>query len=290
MPTYKEFNSKLVRLRNTRKMTRTMKMIAVTRMRRAQNLRQRADVYAANLDRIIARMARLGGATLSQGLVRPAPAGAARIRVILISSDRGLCGGFNAGLFRFLLHWMDARHATPDRCSLTCLGRRGALYFRNRDWPLQVDEMNTSQPEYSAVQRVGMAFQSDFLADRCDAVYIAYNRLSGTMRNEPCVCQLLPFENDVPALSATDNVDECIVEPGPREILAEILPQVINFRLYLALLTSAAGEHAARMMAMDGASRNADEMIDQTTMLRNRARQSAITRELMEIIAGAEEL
>lgn len=289
MQTIKEYNQKLSRLRTARKITRTMKLIAVTRMRRAQEARQHAALYAGHLNRIIGDLGCGGRAAGRHALCRTPPNAESRTLLVLISGDRGLCGSFNSGLMRVTHDWLASR--TPDAgvVEVAALGRRGALYGRTHGWIMRDYAVPTSRPQFRDAARVGNELQTEFRAGRYREIYLAFNRVIPPLRVKPALQRWLPFSAGEHKAEKGE-AGEFIVEPDREELFETILPQAANFMLYLVLLNSAAGEHTLRMMAMDAATSNADELIESTTMLRNRVRHAAITRELLEIISGAEVL
>lgn len=290
MQTIKEYNQKLARLRTARKITRTMKLIAVNRMRQAQEARHRAAIYGANLNRIISVLARGGGLAREPHALCKAPANASpHSLIVLISADRGLCGGFNSSLFRTIQGWLDRRISETGSAEIVTLGRRGALYGRNHGWTMRDLGIATSRPEFRDALRVGDELQTAFLAGGYREIFLGFNQLEPPLHVRPSVQLWLPFQLDEPQ-GVKNDAPEFIVEPERGELIDTVLHRAANFKLYLAMLNSAAGEHTLRMMAMDAATSNADELIENTTMVRNRLRHAAITRELLEIVGGAEAL
>lgn len=286
MPTLKEYNRKLVRLRSTRKMTKTMKMISATKLRRTQDALRNAQQYAAQLTAVIAHLTRMVEKE-TVPLLTPR-ASVRRTRLFVVTSDRGLCGGFNNNLFKAVGRWMEAHRATSGELAVSVYGQRGIVLFRNR-WPVTATyTAAASKPGLGQAGQIGEALQAEFLSGGCDEVYVAYNHFHGAMSQRPVVERLLPL---IPAQTeGKEGGGEFLVEPKPAALLQAILPPAVNFQLFMLLLHSAAGEMAARMTAMENATNNADELIEKTALWRNRARQAAITKELAEIIGGAEAL
>jgi F-type H+-transporting ATPase subunit gamma len=287
MLTYKEYNLKLARLRNTRKLTQTMKMVSANKFRKAQAAQQQADRYGEEYRKILGRL--LGKADVAEHpLLRVRP----EIRstwVVVCTSDRGLCGGFNNGLCRFLLNWLETeipRRTEPPRLSFW--GRRGVVYFQDRFPGSKVYPESGPRPMFADALQIGHDLQSAFLEGVADDVYVAYNEFETPLRQVPTVKRLLPMDPVGPNGGTTGS--DLIFEPAAEELMWPMLSRFLNLRIQAAMLNTAAGEHAARMRAMDSATRNADQVIEETQLLRNRARQSTITRELIEIVAGAEAL
>ncbi len=287
MLTYKEYNLKLARLRNTRKLTQTMKMVSANKFHKAQSAQQQADRYDEEYRKVLGRLLRATDAT-----GHPLLQGHREVRsiwVLVCTSDRGLCGGFNNTLCRHLIHWLETeapRSSEPPRLSFW--GRRGAAFFQDRFPVFKAFPTTGPRPMFFDARRIGQDLQAAFLGGAADEVYVAFNEFISPLRQTPTVKRLLPMDPPM-AGGKTAGVDS-FFEPSAAEMLWPMLSRFVNLRVQAALLNTAAGEHAARMRAMDNATRNADQVIEETQLLRNRARQSTITRELIEIVAGAEAL
>ncbi len=287
MLSVKDFNVKLLSLRNMRKLTKTMKMVSATKLRRATEAVKYTDDYAGPLRRIVARIAH-GEDALEHLLMRPRLP-VRQTMVVMLTSEKGLCGGFNNNLFRTLHPWLEQRASEGQTAAVSIYGRRGCMMYRNRLAVRNVYQSSGARPEYADAWRVALDVQHDFISDRVQEVFLAYNRFGSAISQKPVIERLLPFACVTDAAPDAARVDP-LVEPDSEALLAVILPQMIGLRIFLALLHSAAGEHGARMTAMDAATTNADKLINETLLLRNRARQAAITRELAEIISGSEAL
>jgi F-type H+-transporting ATPase subunit gamma len=266
-------------------MTKTMKMISATKLRRTQEALRNAQQYAEQLSAIIGHLMQM---PLKEPLplITPRPS-VEHVRLLVVTSDRGLCGGFNNNLFKAAARWLAERRVAPGKVSVSLYGQRGIVLFRGR-WPVtKTYTAAGSRPSASQARQIGAELQTEFLSGGCDEVYLAYNQFHGVMSQRPTVARLLPL---APAGATGGAPMDFFVEPELGVLLEEALPPVVSFVLLLALLHSAAGEMAARMTAMENATNNADDLIDRTTLWRNRARQAAITKELAEIIGGAEAL
>jgi F-type H+-transporting ATPase subunit gamma len=288
MPSLKEYNARIKRLRNTRKMTNTMKMVAAAKLRKAREAQRAADVYAQHLDRLLAHIS--SGVTRAR--VHPLLKPHARVRrtlILAVTSDRGLCGGFNLNLARMLAQWTETHAARLGEVTLYIYGRRGTTLFRRHAAPPRTFAPEASAPSFPQSRRIGLEFQAEFLADGFDEIYIAYNHFVNAMVQRPTVERLLPLALSAPPPADNAGADY-IVEPHCGALQSAILPQAVNFALYQRLLHSMASEHSARMTAMENATLNAERLIETATLLRNRARQAAITKEILEIITGAEAL
>ena len=289
MPTLKEYNVKLTRLRSTRKLTKTMKLVSVNKLRRAQEAERRVALISGRLCGVLGKL----GTAVAAGehaLLTPRKS-VKRLLVLVITSDRGLCGGFNNNLIKAVGVWVREQEAAGHAVMMSFCGRRGYAFFKNRATVDRYYDEVMAKPDFSHAHRIGRALQAAFTGRRVDEVYLAYNATHGTLAQKPLVEKLVPLCPRTLAEScAGGNAAGWLLEPGPEELLNALLPRIVSLKVYTALLNSSAGEHSARMKAMEQASANADSLIRQITLERNRARQAAITTELTEIVAGAEAL
>jgi F-type H+-transporting ATPase subunit gamma len=210
-----------------------------------------------------------------------------RVRIVFITSDRGLCGGYNGGLIRHMESWLRER---GDGTTLTVVGRRGADYFRRRDAP--IDEQlpgPLAAPAVQTARELAARLTTDVLEDRTDAVYLLYSQFRSVLSQVPTVERLIPVGVE-DADGAEAGALDYVYEPNAAAVLADLAPRYVVARIARALLEAAASEHGARMTAMESATRNATELIDRLTLQMNRVRQATITKELMEIVGGAEAL
>lgn len=289
MPTLKEYNVKLTRLRSTRKLTRTMKLVSVTKLRRAQEAERRASRFIAKIGAVAERLTAAG--VDAEHPLLAARTNVQTVLVLVITADRGLCGGFNSAVLKAVMDWSRAQTAQGRRVLVSCCGRRGYAYLKGRADLERFYEDAVARPGYPHAQRIGHELQAAFLSKRIDEVYVAANAASGVMGYEPRIERLTPVAAlpAAPSGAAPEN-GSWLLEPEKEHLLETVLPWLVNLKIYAALLGSASSEHGARMRAMDQASTNADNLIRQITLRRNRARQAAITTELTEIVAGAEAL
>jgi F-type H+-transporting ATPase subunit gamma len=284
MPTLKEYHRKLGRLRNLRQMTRTLKMVSVSKLRRAQEAQKNQQLYAQRFEGILARVP--GQPEPDSWPLTRSHARTGRRLIVVFTSDRGLCGGFNHNLCRRVLDRISVP-AAGEPYVLSFCGSRGYRFFRDRADILKYYPGVTAKPQFADARRIGEELQRAFLAGRYDEVHLAYNVSHGLFSQEPVVEKLLPVDLAV-VRGNTGERGDGLWEPAPPELIRILLSRLVNLRVYAAFLSNAVGEHRARMMAMDNASRNADDLIERTTQLRNRARQAGITKELIEIVTGAE--
>ena len=294
MPSLKDLRLRIRSVRSTQKITAAMKVVAASRLRRAQEQAEAARPYALRMERVLAslaqRMAMLPGAP-------PLLVGTGRDEthlIVVATSDRGLAGGFNASILRETRRRIRDLEAAGKRVMLLTIGRKGRDGLR-RDYGELIHDSLTDvgrrrlsfDEARDIADRVLVLYQSGEL----DVCTIVFNRFRSAITQIVTVQQLIPFapaENAEESPSAGGGVYE--FEPSEEEILAELLPQNLAVQIYTALLENAASEQGARMTAMDNATRNAGEMIDRLTLNYNRTRQAAITKELIEIISGAEAL
>lgn len=288
MPSLKEYKAKLTSLGNTRKITKTMKMVAASKLHRTMDAQRKAMAFATRLEQMIGRLAAsvdVSSHPLLEKRLHPK-----RCLVVLFTSDKGMCGGFNNNLIKFVHQWLAGEGRRFQEVDFSFCGRRGWLYFRNRRTVRQHYEGVTHTVHYADAIRITRDLIADFRSGRYDEVYLAYNHFVSPLSQKPRMEFLLPVEPHEVKAAATGIHEDYILEPERGELLDRLLPKTIEFLVYYALLENAAGENGARMTAMESATRNADDMIRLYTLLRNRARQASITKELIEIVSGAEAL
>jgi len=291
MASIKEYNRKLGSLKNTVKITKTMKMVSASKLRRAQEAENRAKAYAHAVNNLIFRIAESVEQEMHP-LLMPREK-VSRVLLLVFSSDKGLCGGFNNNLIKSVSSKQRELEADGKGVSMAFCGRRGYLYFSERAELFKNYEDVTAKPHSRDAAEISEEMIEAFISGQFDEVHMVYNHFVSPLSQTPRIDQLLPLPMDT--LEDHDAVetikeDDFISEPALPELLTTLVPMLVVFKLFYALLENAAGEHGARMTAMDNATTNASKMIDEYTLLRNRARQAAITTELIEIISGAEAL
>jgi len=289
MLTLKEYNVKLARLKNTRKMTKTMKMVSANKLRKAQKAQKDAGTFEEKLNTIVSRLG-VEVSTQDHPMLNPKRE-VSKVLILVFASEKGLCGGFNSNLNRKTADWISKNTARFKHIEMSFSGRRGYLFFKNRAEVRTHYEGVALKPSISSAHRIGRDLQAAFLNGQFDEIYVAYNQFVSTLTHKPAVERLLPM--DVSKLSGPAKQAEqgmWIFEPARHKLLMTVIPSLINLKIFSILVGTSAGEQGARMTAMDNATRNADELIEHFTLLRNRARQSKITKELTEIVGGAEAL
>ena len=286
MPSLKVIRTRIVSVKSSQKITRAMKLVSAARLRRAQDAIVAARPYALALASAVTEIASRAGDD-AHPLMRPRTA--ERVAIIAVTSDRGLAGGFNANIFRGIARFR-AEGRAGSELSLFIAGRKGRDYYRRRgatirhEWPGPSGD-NAAQLAKEIAHTAVQALENGAV----DAVYLAYNEFRSAIAQRTVIEQILPVPPPVPAPDLAGRID-FVYEPGREELLATLIPQFIESQIYRALLESVASEFGARMTAMDSATTNAREIIASLTLQYNRARQAAITKELMEIVGGAEAL
>ncbi len=282
MPSLKVLRKRIATVRSTQKITKAMKMVAAARLRRAQEAAEAARPYAAKLTEMFSAVAAGIEADTHPLLARRDEH---RLDVLVLTSDRGLCGGYNSNLLRAVAAFV--RDRPQVEASISVVGRKGLDSYRRRGTALVFQRTGIlTTPAPVLAKELAAELTRRFVGEDTDAVYLIYNRFHSAISQVPTVVQLLPV---APPAGDARPVDY-LFEPTRTDLLALLLPRYIEALITQALLESAASEHGARMTAMDNATNNASDMIDRLTLSMNRARQAAITTELMEIVCGAEAL
>ncbi|MCW9078882.1 MAG: ATP synthase F1 subunit gamma [Gammaproteobacteria bacterium] len=273
-------------VKGTQQITKAMKMVAAAKLRRAQDAISEARPWADTLSHVLANVA--ARTEFSHPLLEAHEG--ERTWVVVVSSDKGLCGSFNTNILRAVEKDLEAER-WPE-VELAVVGRKASDYFRRRRWNLVIDDRETmSALTAEAGPRLGKRFIDAFTSGEVDSVWLAYNSFVNMIRQDLVVDRLLPIEPPAVAEEAKDDSRvDYLYEPDAWTLLAELLPRHVETQVQRALLDSAAAEQASRMTSMDAATRNAGDMIDALTMLYNRTRQAAITKELIEIVSGAQAL
>ncbi len=281
----REFNKKIVSLKNTRKMTKTMKMVSASKFKRAHKAQSNALDYAARLTDL---MARLSASAQGQHPLMKTSKTVKNALLVVFTSDKGLCGGFNNNLIRVVRRWLPEQKFT--KLEVSFCGRRGYMSLRRSVTVKKYYENITAKPAFADALAASREIADTFLKGEYDEVYLAYNRFNSPISQTPVVERLLPLSSEGMTAAKSTTTADYMYEPEEAELFAFLVPKFLDFKIYFTLLENAAGEHGARMAAMDNASKNTAELIDKYTLLRNRARQASITTELIEIISGAEAL
>jgi F-type H+-transporting ATPase subunit gamma len=287
MPSLKNIRTRIKAVKSTQKITRAMKMVAAARLRRAQDAIETLRPYAYRLRETVWELSRASEASDHPLLAQREPK---RVQLLVLTSDRGLCGGFNTSINRATETYIREHKLDHEHMGLALIGRKGRDYFGRRPYPIDhVHRDVFTQSSMLRAQQIGEQVVADFVDQGLDAVYLVYNEFKNAISQEVRVEQLLPVIPEETADTSEAGV-EFVYEPSKRAVLDSVLPLHINVQIYRAVLESVASEMGARMTAMDAATKNAGELVGRLTLEYNRARQAAITKELMEIVAGAEAL
>ena len=287
MPNLKDIQTRIRSVKKTRQITSAMKLVAAAKLKRATDAASAAKPYQQHLDKVLKRVAASAGSDVDNPLLH-APDTVTNVGVVVLTSDRGLCGGFNNNLIRKTIPWMQSHVDDGLNLTISVYGRKGAGAFAREgltegdpalDW--------TSEPKMDVVSQLATDVTDAFINGTYDRVYLVYNEFVNVLTQEPQFQQLLPLSMDSEEDSSATNYR---YEPTAAEILDNLLPLYVRTLILQSFLETEAGEHASRMTAMDNATRNADDLTEALTLEFNRARQAAITTEIIEIESGAEAL
>ncbi|MCH7941839.1 MAG: F0F1 ATP synthase subunit gamma [Proteobacteria bacterium] len=297
MATLKELRTRIASVKSTQKITKAMQMVASSKLRRAQENAEAARPYAERMEGMLRAIA-ISVAGNDNAPRMLAGSGASDTHLLLVTtSDRGLCGGFNSSIVRAVKKRIAALQADGKTVKLLCLGRKGRDQLKRDHQGLIIDtveDLDKGGLDYDDAAAISTRLAKMFDDGEFDVCTIIYNHFKSVMSQIVTIQQLIPYH--VEDGDASDGTEEALVsaiyeyEPDEEEILAQLLPRNLAVQIYRALLESSASEQAARMTAMDNATRNAGDMIDKLSLLYNRSRQAAITTELTEIVTGAEAL
>jgi F-type H+-transporting ATPase subunit gamma len=268
-------------IKNTMQVTKAMKMVSAARLRRAQDRILAARPFAVMTGRVLASLAARANPELHPLLVQRE---IKKAELILVTSDRGLCGSFNANAIKAATAFLGQHR--PDALNVMTIGRRGRDFVRRRKLKITAEWLDIFRNlDFSTAQLIGDDLVQRYVAGEIDAVYVAYNEFKSVVSQRPVVEQILPIPRD--ELTKAGDGEDYIYEPEPESLLERILPGYVRVQVWRALLESAAAEHAARMTAMDSATKNAKELTDALTLHMNRVRQASITTAIIEVVSGA---
>jgi F-type H+-transporting ATPase subunit gamma len=284
MPSTIDIRRRIRSVKNSQQITKAMKMVAAAKLRRAQERMFAARPYAAGLRKVLASVSTRVDISAHPLLQSREPE--SNVVVIVVTADRGLCGAFNANVIRAAQNFI--RESAFESVSVLTIGRKGGDYFKRRPIPVRRNVMVAQALSLGVVHEIAEGLIADFIEEKIDGVYVVYNEFKSIMAQDVRAERLLPITRDFDDVTATDQGGiDYLYEPGPEQILSDLLPKHIEFQLYRVLLESAAAEQGARMTAMEAATKNASDMIEHLTLTYNRIRQAAITKEIIEIVSGA---
>ena len=280
----REIKTKIKSVQNTRKVTRALEMVSASKIRKAQDLMRSSRPYARLMRQVIGHMAHANAEYKHPFMIERAEV--KRVGYVVVSTDRGLCGGLNSNLFRKLLGDIRDWQAKGVEVDVVCVGQKAVQFFRR----LKVNMVGSvthlgEKPQISQLIGVIKVMLDEYIAGRVDRLHLAYNDFVNTMTQKPTVTQLLPLPASDELVTA--HAWDYIYEPDAETVLEHVLTRYVESLVYQAALENLASEHAARMVAMKSASDNATKAIGTLTLIYNKARQAAITQEISEIVSGA---
>ena len=282
MPSLRDIRSRIASVRNTQQITRAMKMVAAAKLRRAQERMMAARPYSAAMRQVLASVS--ARVDIARHPLLAEREQENKVLLLVVTADRGLCGAFNTNVIRAAQNaiaekrWQDV-HLLP-------IGRKALDFYKRRALPIRRQATQVFQAlSIETAREISQALVDDFVGGEFDAVYVIYNEFKSIIAQRVVLERLLPLERSL--VETQEPSIDYIYEPGPEQILSDLLPRHIEFQLYRVLLESAAAEQGARMTAMESATKNAADMIGHLTLTYNRIRQASITKEIIEIVSGA---
>ncbi len=287
MATLSDIKRKIGAVKKTRQITKAMNMVAAAKLRGAQMRMESFEPYASKFAEVLGNLASRIESDIHPLLVKKESV--SRVELLHFTGDKGLCGSFNANLLNRAENWIKDEKGDGVDAGITAVGKRGRDYFKKRGYDLIDSHINAyGKVDISFVNQISRAMIDRYLTDEVDGVYMIYSRFVSMARQEPTLVKLIPIEPPVAEDDETSGTQaEYLCEPDPEGLVIELLPKHINVQIYNAFLQNETSEHAARMAAMDNASRNCDDLVESLTLAYNKARQAAVTAELMDIVGGA---
>ena len=294
MPTLKEIKTQINSVGSTKKITSAMKMVAASKLRRSQEKAEAARPYSERLEKMLSSLASSG--TSGEGVIQllTGTGKDERYLIVPVTADRGLCGGFNSSINRDTVKFVASLEAEGKSVNLLTVGKKSRDFFTRimKDKIVQsFSDLGSSGVGYDIALEISNKIQDMYFDNQFDKCIIVYNKFKSVISQEVTHQQLIPLDiksSDQQSEEQTKDHSIYTYEPDEETILKDLLPKNVSIQIFKVLLESNAGEQGARMAAMDNATRNAGEMIDSLTLVYNRTRQAVITKELIEIISGAE--
>ncbi len=293
MPSLIDLRRRVRAVKNTQQITKAMKMVAASKLRRAQERITSARPYAVQMQHVLAGLAGRVDASIHPLLETREPRPDSRTLIIAVSADKGLCGSFNTNAIKAVAQ---TAIASPTPVTLGLVGRKGREYFGRRGFTVEFEQVGIFQRlSFANAQTIATLAMDAFTSGRADRVLIVYNEFKSVISQKVVIDQLLPIARaDLPGQGQTPapagDAVEYLYEPNAQEIFNQLLPRYVEVQVYRALLDSNAAFYAAQMTAMDTATRNSADMIASLTLYMNKVRQAAITREIIEVVSGAQAL
>jgi F-type H+-transporting ATPase subunit gamma len=286
----RDIRKRIVSVKSTQQITKAKKMVATAKLRRAQENLIAARPYGANVRELLNNMSSRVSPDSHPLLARREPK---RVEIIVFTSDRGLCGAFNNNLIQRAELFLGEEKGKAEEIAMSFIGRKARDYFRKRKVTMRREYVNV-KADFALASRIGGELSKAYMENQVDGIYLLYSEFRSAIQQRVVLKKILPVTPEAPAagekgIPQTKGV-EYLYEPSESAILKRLLPMYVDVQVFQALLESIASEFGARMTAMENATRNAAEMIDKLTLIYNKARQAAITKELIEIVSGAEAL
>ena len=290
MPSLKDIKLRINSIRTTQKTTKAMKMVSAAKLRKAQDTLMRLRPYANKLNALSGRLVASLEGTDFVNEYADASRQVEKVLVVVVSSNRGLCGAFNSAICKVgqaAIEGDQGQWQQAGRLEVMAVGRKAQEFYSKRGYRMVSPARDVFTPvTFEGCAQVAQQLMDGYAAGRWDRVVLVYNEFKNAMAQNRIVSQFLPMTVAAGAEAGGDY----LYEPGREEILTDLIPQILRMRFYRAVLESNMGEHSARMMAMDNATENAEELLDALKLSYNKARQASITKELIEIVSGAEAL
>jgi F-type H+-transporting ATPase subunit gamma len=286
MPSLLDIRRRIRAVKSTQQITKAMKMVAASKLRRAQERIQQARPFATQMQRVVNSLASRVNPALHPLLdERRMPRAGGRVLLVAITADRGLCGSFNTNAIKAVTQFL-AESSTPVKLGL--VGRRGRDYFVRRNVDVLLERINLfGQLKFEDAQAIAKTAADAFIAGDVDSVYLTFNEFKSVLQQKVVTERLLPIPRETPAGEVKAAAIDYLYEPDQETLFKELIPTHVEVQVFRALLESNAAFYAAQMTAMDAATRNSGEMIEQLTLHMNKVRQAAITREIIEVVSGA---
>lgn len=290
MPTLRDIRKRLKAIQSTKKITAAMKMVAAAKMRKVQDRMLNFRPYASRMQAVLSNLARVSSREVHPLLyLRPRKT----VEVLVLTSDKGLCGAFNANILRAASHQIDSLKKEGVEVSVNVVGRKARDFFRRRAIPMRKQWLGLSgRVTYASAQEIARDLAENYISETFDEVIVIYNEFKSLLAQKVTTLKLLPLGTlEVEGEKKEESMmADYLYEPSRAALFEQLLPKYIEIQIYRALLESSAAEEASRMTAMENATKNCTELISKVTLLANKVRQAGITKDLMDIVGGVEAL
>ncbi len=295
MANLKDISRQIKSVKNTQKTTKAMKLVSSAKLRRTQQLAQQAKSYAGKINEVLSEIAsnlnKMKDDNLDLGRSFNTHSDVKVVDIIFVTADKGLCGGFNMATIREVRNLIKDYSQSGVKVNLRAVGRKGIDYFNFQNVEMLQKEIGVSSaPTYEKASHFVSAVFEDFIDEQTDKVVLVYNGFKNMLTQELKVKTLLPIDIHCETIKASDSMIEIEPEDDEQDVLDELVKKYVEFNMFYSLIDSLSAEHSARMQAMDNATNNAKQRVNDLTVQFNKARQAAITTELIEIISGVEAL